>query len=242
VSEGVADLARRRLRASVEAGPGWEHVGHLLLERFPWLDDGGEDEDDGEDPEALEVYSGTARYFGSEENWFQPAKGDPTASRRSPNDPLWIVEALAVVDGAGAPRPGRELVRSTSCRRAAFVVDPHEHAAELEVPPPHPLLGRITDAAQGLSRRLTGEVWIDDDDRVRRVSWTRVIARRPRSLGKPPPSRLWHTTELWDFGVGVDIEIPTPQPDERVRVGEIVGAMRWLWRRKRAYERGRSAR
>jgi hypothetical protein len=239
VSEGVADLARRRLRVSVEPGPAWEHLGDLLLKRFPWLDDG--EEDDGEDPQGFHVYAGTARYFGSDENWFQlPAEGDPTAAWRSPNDPLWIVEALAVIDGAGRPRSARELVRGASCRRAAFIVDPRAHGAELVVPPPYPLLGRITNAAAGVSHRLTGEVWIDDEDRIRRVTWTRLIVRRPRWPFKAPTSTLWQTTELWDFGVGVDIEIPRPQPDKKVPVGEVLAALRSLWRRKRAYERRRS--
>ncbi|MEN3282051.1 MAG: hypothetical protein V7607_3191 [Solirubrobacteraceae bacterium] len=235
VSEGVADLARRRLRLSIDPGPAWEHLGDLLLERFPWL--GDEDEDDREDPDGFSVYAGTARYFGHEGNWFQAADGDPAAARRSPNDPLWIVEALAVVDGVGRPRPGRELVRGASCRRAPYIVDPHAHVTELEVPAPYPLLGRLTDAAAGVSHRLTGEVWIGDEGRIHRASWTRIVVRRARWPFKAPQHRLWQTTELWDFGVAVDIEVPSPQPDEKIRIGEVVEAIGSLWRRKRAYER-----
>jgi hypothetical protein len=235
VSEGVADLARRRLRLSVEPGPGWDHLVELLLERFPWIDDDGED--DTEDPEAFLVYAGTARYFGRDGNWFHAVKGDPAAARRSPNDPLWIVEALAAVDGVSRPRTDQELVRGASCRRAAFIVDPRAHATELEVPPPYPLLGRITNAAAGLSHRLTGEVWIGEEGRIHRASWTRVVVRRPRWPFKAPQSRLWETTELWDFGVEVHIEVPSPQPEEKVGIGEALAAIGWLWRRKRAYER-----
>jgi hypothetical protein len=235
VSEGVADLARRRLRVSVEPGAGWDALSDALLERFPWLDDDGDD--DGEDPEGLMVYAGTARYFGHEGNWFQAAEGDPAAARRSPDDPLWIVEALAVVDGVSRPRAGRELVRGASCRRAAFMVDPLTHATELELPAPHPLLGRISDAAAGLSHRLTGEIWISDEGRIHRASWTRIVARRPRWPFRAPQHMLWQTTELWDLGVAVDIEIPRPQPEEKVRIGEVLAGIRWLWRRKRAYER-----
>jgi hypothetical protein len=232
-SEGVADLARRRLRVSTEMGPGWDRVGEALLERFPWLED--DDEDDGEDPEGFSVYAGTARFFGDEGYWFMPQEGDPAAPRRAPNDPLWIVEALAVVDGVGRPRPDPELVRGAACRRAPFIVDPRAHAGELEVRA-HPLIGRIANAAAGESDRLTGEVWISDG-RVHRVSWTRIVARRPRSPFKTRESRLWQTTELWDFGLAVDVEVPTPQPDEKVRIGEVLEGLGWLWRRKRAYER-----
>jgi hypothetical protein len=167
VYQGVADLARRRLCASVEFGAGWDHLSDLLLERFPWLDD--EVEDDGEDPEGFVVYAGTARFFGHDGNWFQAADGDATAARRSPNDPLWIVEAMAVVDAASPPRPSRELMRGTSCQRAAFIIDPRTHTTEFEPPPPYPLLGRVADAAAGLSHRLTGEVWISEEGRIDRV-------------------------------------------------------------------------
>jgi hypothetical protein len=236
VTEGVADLARRCLRVSVEPGPGWDHLVDALLERFPWLDD-DEREDDGEEPERFSVYAGTARFFGHDGNWFQSTEGDPAAARRSPNDPLWIVEALAVVDGVGRPRADRELVRGASCRRAAFIVDPLTHTTELELPDPHPLLGRLTDAAAGLSQRLTGEVWISDEERIHRVSWTRIVARRPRWPFKAPQHRLWLATELWDFSVAVDIEIPSPQPEEKVKIGDVLAGIGWLWRRKRGYER-----
>ena len=235
VSEGVADLARRRLRVSVEPGAGWDDLFDALLERFPWLDDDGDD--DGEDPQAFSVYAGTARYFGHDGNWFQAAKGDPGAAQRSPNDPLWIVEALAVVDGVSRPRTGRELLRGASCRRAAFIVDPLTHATELEPPGPHPLMGRISDAAGGLSHRLTGEIWISDEGRIHRASWTRIVARRPRWPFTAPRSRLWQTIELWDFGVEADIELPSPQPEEKARIGDVLAGIGWLWRRKRAYER-----
>jgi hypothetical protein len=47
------------------------------------------------------------------------------------------------------------------------------------------------------------------------------------------PGRLM----LWDVGVALDIEIPSPQPEEKVRIGEVLAGIRSLWRRKRAYER-----
>lgn len=136
--EGVTDLARRRLQVSVEPGPAWDVLVDALLNRFPWLDD-DEAEDDGEEPKGFSVYARTARFFGHDGDWFHPMEGDPGAARRSPNDPLWIVEALAVVDGVSRPRADRELVRGASCRRAAFIVDPRAHATELELPDPYPL-------------------------------------------------------------------------------------------------------
>jgi hypothetical protein len=98
-------------------------------------------------------------------------------------------------------------------------------------------LGRLTNSAAELSHGLTGEVWISDEGRIHRVSWTRIVAPRRRWPFKAPQHTLWLTSELWDFGVAVDIEIPSPQPEDKVRIGEMLARIRSLWRRKRAYER-----
>jgi hypothetical protein len=90
-------------------------------------------------------------------------------------------------------------------------------------------------------------VWIDAAGRIRSVTWTTFAARRPRSplrdLGVA--EGLWHTTELSDFGLDVDIELPVVVDDEDlpsfpVVLYEICGEM---WRAKRAYDRraGRAA-
>ena len=104
-------------------------------------------------------------------------------------------------------------MRGASCRRLRFRID-----AEL----------------------VTGDVWIDDEERVRRVTWRRAFKRRPRSPLKLPPFTSWRTVELWDFGIDVDIEIPTPSPPEPgPSLREIYAGIGALWRRKRAYDRQR---
>jgi hypothetical protein len=62
----------------------------------------------------------------------------------------------------------------------------------------------------GMSQRVAGDVWIDDEDRIRRVTWRRPFMRRPRSPLKLPAFTSWRTVELWEFGTPADIEIPTP--------------------------------
>jgi hypothetical protein len=101
-------------------------------------------------------------------------------------------------------------------RRAA---DHHAFSCDLEdtgdaiLPPPH----------RGRRRpRITGEAWLDGAGRIRRVTW--------RASG----TVTWTTTDLWDFGTPVELDLPEPQSSPstlRVLYG---------WRRaKRAYERGR---
>jgi hypothetical protein len=159
------------------------------------------------------VYAGTAAFLGHGDRWMPLGlkEGDLSAGRRRRDDPLWILEALASVDDV-APRSGEpELVRGDPCHRLRFRID---------------------------AERITGDVWIDDDERVRRVTWRRARKRRPRSPVKP--ATYWRTVELWDFGIDVDIEIPTPmEPEPGPSLREIYDGIGALWRRKRAYDRHR---
>jgi hypothetical protein len=201
-AEGVADVAsvRALLRSTI---PSWN-----LAERFPWLDD----EDNGDD-EAVIVYAGTAAFLGHGDRWLPLGlkEGDPSAGSRRRDDPLWILEALTLVNEV-APRSGEPgLVRGDPCHRFRFRFD---------------------------AERITGDVWLDDDQRVRRVTWRNARRRRPRSPVKP--SAYWRTVELWDFGIDVDIQIPTPMaPEPGPSLREIYDGIGALWRRKRAYDRRR---
>jgi hypothetical protein len=51
-------------------------------------------------------------------------------------------------------------------------------------------LGRLTNSAAGLPHRVTGEVWISDEGRIHRVSWTRIVALRLRWPFKAPQHTL----------------------------------------------------
>jgi hypothetical protein len=104
-------------------------------------------------------------------------------------------------------------------------------------------------AWEGLSERLlkrfpasiAGDVWIDSAGRIRRVTWTTFAVRRPRSpLRTNGAQSAWHTTELWDFGIDVDIELPDIRnQDVEVRSWPVVlyGLFGEMWRARRAYAR-----
>jgi hypothetical protein len=228
-AEGVADLANVRVHVRTSVPPVFTHLSDRLLERFPWLDDDPEAADGGEDDDGFTIHAGTAGFLGSGDRWMPLGldAGDLSAGRRAVNDPLWILEALTA---AGDATPlSEDPVRGEPCRRLRFDVDLRSAPADLE--------GR---ELRGQSDRVTGDVWIDTDDRIRRVTWRRPFMHRPRSPLKLPPFRAWRTVELWDFGIPVDIEIPTPmEPGPGPSPREIYAGVGALWRRKRAYERGR---
>jgi hypothetical protein len=49
---------------------------------------------------------------------------------------------------------------------------------------------------------------------------------------------VWQTTELWDFGVPVEIELPVVETERSSpRPVGLVELVWKLWRRKRAYDR-----
>jgi hypothetical protein len=233
VRDGVTDLARWRTRVvQREIGGWWETLEERIVGRWPWLQDVADDEDD--DDESLTmgmVYIGTKGFFGTDEGgWGASGEGDVGAPARHRADPVWIVEVLGQVDGA-QPR-GRGEVRGEACRRFGFGIDLRGHRERL---------GLTSRRAVG-DPLLAGDVWIDAGGRIRRVTWTTRPVRRPRAPWRGPRhvDRLWRTTELSDFGLGVRIEAPTnliadsDSPPLPVVLYEIAGK---LWRTKRAYER-----
>lgn len=215
--------------------PGWEHLADLIAKRFPWLEDDPDDLESDDEDEVSTVNAGTATFIGHGDRWLAVGEdhGDPHAGRRAPADPLWILEALTTATAtcylADPVTPGpqeRALVRGAPCLRVRFRLDLRSAAAMLE--------GR---QMAGMSERVTGEVWIDEQSRIRRVTWQRPIKRRPRSPIKLPAFTMWRTVELWDFGTHVDIEIPTPMPDQNPSLREIFAGLTALWQRKRAWQR-----
>jgi hypothetical protein len=157
-------------------------------------------------------------------------KVDVDAPGRHRADPLWIVEVLRQVDGA-QPR-GLGEVGGESCRRFGFGIDLRGHRERL---------GLASRRAVG-DPHLAGDVWIDAAGCIRRATWKTWAARRPRAPWRHVRDfdRPWHTTELSDFGLEVDIEPPTnlvldsDLPPFPVVLYEIAGE---LWRMKRAYDR-----
>lgn len=60
---------------------------------------------------------------------------------------------------------------------------------------------------------LRVDVWIDRDGLIRRVQWTAIRRRRIRRLHQRLGfARAIAVTELWDFGLPVNIELPDVEP------------------------------
>jgi hypothetical protein len=118
------------------------------------------------------------------------------------DDPHWILDALAGVDDR-ASLAGEDFVRGFLSTRYTFVAD--LKAAQAAAPgrfelPPHGRVERPT---------IRGEAWVDGDGLVRQVNWRQPFRRRPRlPVAKEPVMTIWHSVELWDFGVPVEIEVP----------------------------------
>jgi hypothetical protein len=209
--EGVTDFARRRTRIERHVGPSVvDDLATRMIERYPWLED---DEEDRE-PSAI-VLAGTASYFGGPGRWKAHPDGDVHARERSRMDPAWIVEVLERADEVTAR--GEDVVRDVPCRQWEFRVDLGDGSA-----------------------RLAGDAWIDEERRLRRVTCTRLYRRRPRMPRKSSETpRLWQTTELWDFGVSVEIEVPDVEPSKPSSPAPLALAeLAWkFWWRKRAYAR-----
>jgi hypothetical protein len=229
--EGVTDLAHWRTHVvHRELNGWWDALEERILARWPWLA-GVADNDDDEPLTMNMVYIGTKGFFGTDEGgWRASDEGDVDAPGRHRADPVWIVEVLDQLDGA-QPR-GFGDVGGEACRRFGFGIDLRGH---------HERLGLTSRRGVG-DPHLAGDVWIDASGRIRRATWTTSATRRPRApwRGVRDFDRLWHTTELSDFGLVVDIEPPADVIDDSdlppfpVVLYEIAGE---LWRMKRAYER-----
>jgi hypothetical protein len=219
--EGVTDLAARRTRTEQEVPSFLGEWAARTRERYPWLDgDDSAERNERERPRPVIVYAGTAEFFGIGDRWSAAVEGDHTAPARGTRDPLWIVEALTYADQETAR--AADVVRGVTCERWEFRVDPALHH-ELRTSGPE---------------RIAGDAWVDPEGRLRRVTWTRLARGRPRWPRKASPRHLWHTTELWDFGVPVEIEVPTVAPEQPTPWPIGVVQIAWeLWRRRRAYRR-----
>jgi hypothetical protein len=221
-AEGVADLTRRRARLATTLSPAIETLTERTVARWPWLDE-DDDDDEEEEPEFDTVFIGGHRYFGGGDRWILMGDGE---SALTPQHPTWIVEALA--GATGARRVGSEEVRGGACERYALdPVDLRATAASAAIAlPPHGSIARPT---------LRGEVWIDGDGLVRRVTWIQPMRGRPRLQPKQTNPRMWSSTELWDFGLPVTIDVPEPEPrPEPVPIRHVVAD---LWRTRRDYRR-----
>jgi hypothetical protein len=200
--EGVIDLPRRRARLRMLETPEMDALTERITSRWPWLED-GLGEDSNEEPETATIVVGGRRYALDRGHWV-------LADHESQlGNPTWILDALA--GARGATPIGAEEVRGTDCER--YALEPVDlrtavkaSGGRLELPP-HGSLEHPT---------LQGDVWIDAGALIRRVTWSQTPWGRARQRRRQAPHRLWHTVELWDFGLAVDIEEPKPEqpPDD----------------------------
>jgi hypothetical protein len=154
----------------------------------------------GETVSAESFWDGPTLYvrFASDEPWRElpllrvsgaPAGAVPYSS------PLWLLDALCGACG-DAQLVGDEEVRDIPTTQIRLTVDTARAMAcsplGLRFPPLR------ADA-------FPAEVWLDGDDRLRRMGCAWPTRRRLR-LGSSRPH--WITTELWDFGADVDSPPP----------------------------------
>lgn len=113
-----------------------------------------------------------------------------------PENPLWLVDALQGTR-ADATEVGHEEVRGTPTAHHRLTID--LAIADERLPG-----GIIAPGPRAYRspRALPAEVWIDEEGRLRRMSFNDASAKRGTET-------TWSTTELWDFGVRIDIEYPT---------------------------------
>lgn len=198
-TEGIADL-RKRIA--------WVSVQHVTPD-FAREIDTTLSEADAEDPEheemrqtlssfvkvfstALEnVHVGGATYTRLAghgwANFGETARDAP----RSPDDPLWLLDALVGVSHAS--EVGKEKVRGVPTTPYRLRIDLAAADEELET-------GIIAPGPRSYRalRALPAEVWIDSDRRIRRLSYERDDS-----------GAYWQTTELWEFGIDAQIAIPS---------------------------------
>jgi hypothetical protein len=216
-SEGVADLAARRVRVRLHA-PLLDRMVERFVDAvqpaFPWL---AEEEDDGEPAELVFVGGSSAAWLG--DRWTELV-GDESDDRR-PGDPTWILEQLARGDLDDVRSLGVEPVGGIGCRRVVAVVTTNAPPATVH-------------------HRVYAETWIGPDGLVRRVTRTdmRDWRGRPRSPLRRGDDgrRFWRTLELSDFGIPVDI--PTPPAPARSETDESLPRVVWdLYRTRRRWLR-----
>ena len=234
--EGVASLARLRADVRTAIPPvvvrAVARGARRVSREHPWVM--GEDElaeleaDDPNEQTSHCVFIGGARfvfhpYF--KDVCFTPC-GDPLSDRRNDDDPTWVVEVLRYVD-EGDPL-GTDRVAGVRSRRFSFHVDLERHRGELELPSYVGTLG---------APHLVGEVWIDDENMVRRVEREQVYRRRRRHAGRTGFQYLRTAATFRDFGIDVCIQTPEVKRSEASILTAARSTAAILWGRRRDYKR-----
>jgi hypothetical protein len=186
-SDGVADLGARRARVQAVA---------FVTERLTgaFATPGDDQPDDPGDAGHEEVYDGAAGYLKVGDSWTIFGGLVDPGGPRSPNDPLWPLDALfgARDDGVVV---GAEDVRGEPTTRYRLSVDLGLADARL------PAGVSVPDGPYRALSRLPAEVWLDSGGLARRIA----VASNPSDSAD---RQVWAVVELWDFGLPVEINPP----------------------------------
>lgn len=225
--EGIADFMQRRLHVHTRAGPSSPlvYVGEKLAEKWPWLDD---DEDPESEADCELIYIGATQYFGYQDRWTRFGDEDH-AGPRDPGDPVFILDALAVVLSPATPI-GIETVRDAQTTRYDTTVDLRAGARRAP-----DRIRRCETIPSDRPWTMRANVWVDTDGLIRRATSTILPVGRARPRRHRPTSHYWHTVEFWDFGLPVDIQVPKIEPKEPEPSWPTI--LHGLWTRRRDYYR-----
>ena len=189
--EGVADLKARRAVVSQAV-----MFTDGLTQRFATeLEQAGKAEEPGGMEPHENVYDGAAVYIRVGRHWTSFALTDP-AGPREPNDPLWPLDALAGAN-QDVTDLGPDTIRGVPTTHYRLTVDLARADAAL------PAGVSVPSGPYRSLSRLPAEVWLDEAGRARRIA----VLSEPMA---PAANRIWSVTELWDFGLAVDITPPDP--------------------------------
>jgi hypothetical protein len=229
--KGVTDLARWRTRVAYRDLNGWwEALEERIVGRWPWLEDVADDEDDDEPLTMGMVYIGT--------------RGSSGPMRAAGEQAIKAMSTRPDVSGPIRCGSWRSCARSTPRSRAVWA----RWAGRRAGASGSGSISAATASASGcrLGVRAATRTSLatcgstpPGASGARRGRPRRHAVRARRGATCAIFDRLWHTTELSDLGLEVDIEPPTNLIDDSDLapfpvVYEIAGE---LWRMKRAYDR-----
>jgi hypothetical protein len=117
-------------------------------------------------------------------------------------------QTLDFLRGAGdLRRVGSEDVRGTPTTHYHVVLDLQKAAGQS--PQSKPAIDSVTKLLG--SSTLPADVWIDGQERLRRMQYTTDLSKSGAASSAPgAPSSLTFTLELFDFGVPVQVAVPPP--------------------------------
>ena len=107
-------------------------------------------------------------------------------------DPATMLEELRK-DAERVDRNGTEVVRGVATTRYAVTLKPKPKPSTNPDEPPQPEQGPMT-------------IWVGEDELVRRLETRTIIP----AFGTSPAQETQATVEFFDFGVPVDLKVPTP--------------------------------